>query len=239
MDDLAAVLHVRPVDVLINCTGRTSGSLAQLQAANIDWVRDVAQLCLRRGVRLLHLGSAAEYGASDDDLLTEETVTHPSSDYGRTKLAGTHTLLQAAEDGLGALVARPFNILGAGQPRNTPPADFAVAVAGLPAAGGTVRVRDSHLVRDFMGLPRVALDLLSLAQAPTWPPLVNVCSGRGVSFGELVQALAAVRGVHVTVVDTAPGGVPRAVGDPTALHRLVGPRAPEDLLDLARAVMSL
>ncbi len=238
MDDLGALFDARPIAVVVNCVGRTSGTLAQLKAANTDHARNLAVFCLRRGVRLIHLGSAAEYGTANVDLITETTATNPGSDYGRTKLAGTHELLRAADEGLEVVVARPFNILGVGQPPNTPPADFAAAVAALPPGGGTVWVRDSSLVRDFMGLTRVALHLLTLARAPELPRLVNVCSGRGVSFGDLVRALAAARDVEVTVVDTAPGGVPRAVGDPTALHRLVGAQAPEHLLNLARAVLN-
>ena len=238
MADLEGLLRERKVDTVINCVGTTSGVESAQQVANVDHTRDVADLCLRLGVRLLHVGSAAEYGDAGDGLLAEDTVPRPRSLYGRTKLAGTNELLRAAERGLDVIVARPFNVLGPGQPLNTPPADFAAAVNALPPSGGTVEVRDSSLVRDFVSLERLAKCLLALAATHSASPIVNVCSGRGVSFGELVQAMAAARGVDVTLVDTAPGGVPRVVGDPSRLHSLIGRTEPEATVDMARAALS-
>lgn len=243
--DLATVITERRVGTVINCVGASSGDQAALQAANVEHTRDVAEVCLDLGVRMLHLGSAAEYGACDDSLLTEDSVPSPQSPYGRTKLAGTEELLRAADRGLDVMIARPFNILGPHQPRTTPPADFAAAVNALTPPGGTILVRDSSLVRDFVSLERVADSLLALegldfSEATNAEgSVVNVCSGRGVSFGELVDAMAQARGITVTVVDTAPGGVPRAVGDPTRLHALIGRPRPEATIDLARAALRL
>ena len=238
MGDLGGLLRERKVGTVINCVGATNGDESEQRVANVDHARDVAELCLRLGVRLLHVGSAAEYGDAGDRLVGEDTETQPRSLYGRTKLAGTNELLRAAECGLDVIVARPFNVLGPSQPFNTPPADFAAAVNALPASGGTVEVRDSSLVRDFMSLERLAISLLGLAAVPSASGIVNVCSGRGVSFGKLVHAMAAARGVHVTIVDTAPGGVPRVVGDPTRLNALIGRAEPESTVEMARAALS-
>jgi len=54
-----------------------------------------------------------------------------------------------------------------------------------------------------------------------------------VSFRDLIEAMAEVRGVPVQVDDASPGGIPRVVGDPRLLFRLVGVREPQTVLELA------
>ena len=146
-------------------------------------------------------------------------------------------LLALAARGLEVTVARPFNVLGPGQSDQTPAGEFARAVRAL-SGPGELRVRDSSLIRDFVSLGWVASVVLALARVRSWSPVVNLCSGRGVSFAELIEAMAVVHGVApVRIVDTAPGGLPRVVGDPTLLQSLVGEQQPEGIADLARTAL--
>jgi nucleoside-diphosphate-sugar epimerase len=215
----------------------TSGSEEDLIRANVDFTRELGALCLRQRIRLVHLGSAAEYGAALDGIVRETTTTDPISQYGRTKLAGSTSLMALADDGLDVTIARVFNVIGPGQPLSTPIGEFAAAVRALPTSGGAVRALDSSLIRDFATRGRVAEVLLRIAQVPGRVPLVNVCSGRGLSFAELIMAMARVRGVRVRVEDTRPGGIPTVVGDPSTLQRLIGRLPVESADHLAHEAM--
>jgi nucleoside-diphosphate-sugar epimerase len=204
-----------------------------LQTANVELVERLARTCRDVGAGLVTLGSAAEYGAPVGPLAAESDQPKPTSPYGRSKLAATQTVLRHVDAGLRATVVRMFNLVGADRPGVDPISDFARAVSALPPSGGAVHPYDSSLVRDLMGLDRAADLVLDLCQHVGEAPLVNLCSGHGVSFRDLIEAMAAVRGVPVRVEDTSPGGIPRVVGDPRLLFRLVGQREPESVSELA------
>lgn len=166
-------------------------------------------------------------------MAAESDDTQPTSPYGRSKLAATETVLSHIGDGLRATVVRMFNLVGADRPGVDPISDFARAVNALPASGGAIHPHDSSLVRDLMGLDRAADVVLDLCEHMGEAAVVNLCSGRGVSFRELIEAMAIVRGVPVLIEDSNPGGIPRVVGDPRLLFRLVGGREPQTVSELA------
>lgn len=204
-----------------------------MHRANVELVERLARTCHEVGAGLVTLGSAAEYGAPVGPLAAESDPPRPTSPYGRSKLAATQSVLGQVDAGLCATVVRMFNLVGADRPGADPISDFARAVNALPASGGAVHPYDSSLVRDLMGLGRAADMVLDLCEHVGEAPLVNLCSGRGVSFRELIEAMAEVRGVPVRVEDTSPGGIPRVVGDPRLLFRLVGVQEPQTVRELA------
>lgn len=232
LDDLVK-LATRPGAVVLNAAGATSGGQTILHQANVALVERLAGTCMEVGTGLVTLGSAAEYGAPIGLLTAESDHPQPTGPYGRTKLTATHVVLRHIEVGLRATVIRMFNLVGAGRPGVDPISDFARAVSALPASGGTIYPYDSSLVRDFTGLDRAADLVLDLCQHVGEAPVVNLCSGRGASFRDLIEAMAAVRGVSVRIEDTTPGGIPRVVGDPGLLFRLVGVREPQTVSELA------
>jgi len=219
--------------VVVNAAGATSGDESTLHQANVEFVERLAGTCKEVGAGLVTLGSAAEYGAPVGLLTAESDQPQPTSPYGRSKLAATHVVLRHIEVGLRATVIRMFNLVGADRPGVDPISDFARAVNALPASGGAIHPYDSSLVRDLTGLDRAADLVLDLCEHVGEAAAVNLCSGRGVSFRDLIEAMAAVRGVPIRVEDTSPGGIPRVVGDPRLLFRLVGVREPQTVSELA------
>ena len=111
---------------VINACGRLRGDDRELQAANVDLARFVARAAAVTSTRLVHVGSAAEYGPPTTERLHEDHPTRPAGPYGRTKLHGTRAVLDVSEQG-GAVVARVFNPVGPGQPDHLPVAEFARA----------------------------------------------------------------------------------------------------------------
>jgi nucleoside-diphosphate-sugar epimerase len=239
-DDLAALLRDERVGTVVSCVGRTDGPEVELQEANVAVPTSIGEVCRNLDVRLVHLGSAAEYGQQPDAPVKETGAEAAGTLYGLTKLAGTRSLLDLADSGLRVTVARPFNLVGPAQPASTPIGEFARAVAQLRPPRGEIEVRDSSLVRDYLSLRRTAELVLALA-AVEGPRLVNVCSGRGLTFAQLITEMGEQRGIRTRIVDTAPGrsGIARIVGDPTLLHSTVGARAPESLVTLAALALRL
>jgi UDP-glucose 4-epimerase len=133
---------------------------------------------------------------------------------------------------------RIFNLVGANRRGVDPISDFAREVSSLPGSGGVVHPYDSSLVRDLIGLDEAADIVLDLCEHVGEAPLVNLCSGLGVTFRNLIMAMAEVRGVPVRIEDTSPGGIPRVVGDPRLLHHLVGVREPQTVRELAALVIA-
>lgn len=236
---LEAVAQALPVRAVVNCAGATRGSMEELEAANASFARELAEACRRQGWPLVHVGSAAEYGPVTGDAVTEGAPTSPATAYGKSKLTGSDAVAMERQRGLLATIARPFNVIGPGQPTWTPIGEFAAAVSAFGPEGGQLDVRDSTLVRDFVSRRVVAEVLLRLTDVTTPPPVVNICSGRPTSFRDVITAMARGRGLQVSIRDTHPGGLPRVVGDPTLLTDTVGPLPHPDLAELARQVFLL
>lgn len=232
-------------DVVVNAAG--SYRLDDAKAAtvaNYEVPNRLGWLAARSGWRLVHLGSAAEYGpgVAGPDLIGEDHRCLPRSIYGTTKLAGTLAVLRWREQGARAVVARVFNVVDVDLPEENPFHGIAAQVREAVRGGGTgeVGIGDPTTTRDVSRRSTIAAGIVALATAPdepALPPVVNVCSGRPTTFGDLAGALADHLGVRVAVRDL---GWPRGgqiVGDPGRLRSLVGFPYVDRLPDLARSIL--
>ena len=211
----AAIVGAAP-DVVVNCAGATSGSAEVLAAANITAVHTLVSVLLEfvgdQAPRLVHLGSAAEYGAVTEDAagvpVTEETVPRPAGLYGVTKLGGTRLVQLARAAGLDAVVLRLFNVVGAGAPADSLPGATAAQLRQLGAGGpgGSLKLGPLDAVRDFVDARDCADAVLAAAAAPVLPhDIINIASGTGVPARELVTRLLAVTGLDVIIREDAAG----------------------------------
>ncbi|WP_300612511.1 NAD(P)-dependent oxidoreductase [Trebonia sp.] len=246
---VASLVASAAPEVVVNCAGATSGSADALAAANITAVHTLVTALLqsraRVPARLVHVGSAAEYGAAEDGVPVAETaVPRPAGLYGVTKLGGTRLVELARTAGLDAVVLRVFNVVGAGAPEDSLPGHAAAQLRRLLAAanGTSLRLGPLHSVRDFVDARDVADAALAAAAAPSLPhAVVNVGSGTGVPARVLVQELLAASGCDVQVREDAPGSARTAGLD---WQQADITRAAEDLgwrprRDLAAAVRDL
>ncbi len=244
---VASLVASAAPEVVVNCAGATSGSADALAAANITAVHTLVTALLQSRVpaRLVHVGSAAEYGAAEDGVpVTETAAPRPAGLYGVTKLGGTRLVELARTAGLDAVVLRVFNVVGAGAPEDSLPGHAAAQLRRLLAAanGASLRLGPLHSVRDFVDARDVADAVLAAAAAPSLPhAIVNVGSGTGVPARALVQELLAVSGCDIPVREDASGSARTAGLD---WQQADITRAAEDLgwrpsRDLAAAVRDL
>jgi nucleoside-diphosphate-sugar epimerase len=205
--DMSRLLaDVRP-QVVFNLAGygvdRTERDPATMAALN---TRLVETLCERlagagddrwRGARLVHAGSALEYGRAAGRL-REEMPPEPSTEYGRTKLAGTDAVRSAGAAGLPCVVARLFNVYGPGEH----PDRLLASLLRAAFTGGRVALSTGTQRRDFTFVGDVSEGLLRLGLVPApRGNLVNLATGRLTSVRDFATVAAAAVGLDPGALD--------------------------------------
>ena len=183
--------------------------------------------------------------------LTEDHPLRPSSPYGVSKLAQELLAIRACRDGTATRIARAFNHVGPRQNPSFSASGFAKQIAEIEAGrrepemavGNLEAKRDVTDVRDTVRAYRAILERGQTARP------YNVCSGRAVVIGDLVEQLVARSRVRVRIrVDEArlrPNDLPIVEGDATRIREELGwtPQIPlertlDDLLEYWRSQIS-
>jgi nucleoside-diphosphate-sugar epimerase len=121
---IAGVLAEVAPDAVVNCAGATLGSTDVMARANITGTDTLihAMLLSKNAPRLVHLGSAAEYGrVRPRTPVSGQIPARPLGVYGATKLAGTRMVEPARSAGLDGVVLRVFNPVGSVRRRTAIP----------------------------------------------------------------------------------------------------------------------
>ncbi len=206
--EIAAMLTEVAPDVVVNCAGATVGGPEVMAAVNVNGTYALVRAMFLAAIpaRLVHLGSAAEYGRAEPGVpVTERAAPRPAGVYGVTKLAGTRLVELAASAGLDAVVLRVFNPVGSGAPDSSLPGRLAGELRRAQAHGTEVRLGPLDTVRDFIDARDVAAAVLAAAAVPVLPhPVLNVGSGQGVPVRAMVTELLAASGWTGTVHEDAP-----------------------------------
>lgn len=215
----AIVEEIKP-EAIVNCVRTGPEDPGAVQA-----LRALASAARRRNVRLVHVGSAAEYGeAGPVGRIGEGRRPRPLTAYGRAKAEATAEALAARMQGCDAVVGRVFNLVGPGEGEGTVAGAWAARIARAELVEGAV-VEVARAVRDFLDVRDAARALLVLAFASLRHPLYNVCSGRGIRTDDLVRRILRTAGVEVRVqavrrISKGTLGPARSVGSPTRMRSL-------------------
>jgi nucleoside-diphosphate-sugar epimerase len=173
-----------------------------------------------KGQRVVHVGSALEYGEIAGDL-AEDSDPNPTTLYGRTKLAGTFALRDAsAFTGVRGLTARLFTVYGAGEHRGRLLPTLLEARTHrepIPLSAGRQR-------RDFTYVEDVADGLLRLGALATPAPgeVVNLATGTLTEVRAFVVEAARVLGIAPERLDfgALPTRTEEMQHDPVSVRRL-------------------
>ena len=193
------------------------GSIALLDAAVAVGVK-----------RIAFSSSAAVYGASTSNVLTENLPLAPVNPYGATKAAFEQVLRAYAEaHDLTAIALRYFNVAGATErvtERHHPethllPRLMKAALEGVPFElyGNDYATPDRTAIRDYVHIADVAAAHLAAvehlaAEASRGFTAVNIGSGAGTSIREAIKAIEKASGARIEVQEH-----PRRAGDPPRL----------------------
>jgi nucleoside-diphosphate-sugar epimerase len=148
---------------------------------NTDLARSVADACAAvvapgwPGQHLVHTGSALEYGTARGDL-SEDTACTPTTEYGRTKLAGTLAVATVSSaSNLASVTARLFTVYGPGEHHGR----LLPSLLGVVDTGRPLDLTEGLQRRDFTFVEDVAEGLLRLGAAEPQPgTVVNLATGR-------------------------------------------------------------
>jgi NDP-hexose 4-ketoreductase len=231
LDLTAALRNLRP-DALVNCAGTTTGTRSELVASNVVATAHLLESLERSatGTRLVHIGSAAEYGPGEVGVpVTESADPRPVGPYGISKLCGTQLVTAAARAGkVEAIVLRVFNALGPGMAEDSLAGTaFRRATDALASGTDTIRMGPLDAVRDFVDVRDVAAAVVAAGGLRRFEaPIVNIGSGMGHSARELVQALAAALGFGGAISEEDEGSprsaeVPWQVADRSLAGRIL------------------
>lgn len=203
---LRSVLAAEQVSAVVNCAGRVSGPAGELVQDGVDLVARLVEVLgdSRAGTRLVHLGSAAEYGPVTTDLVAPAAPTCPGSLYGALKLAATHLVLDAvSRQRIDGCVLRVFNPVGAGAPASTLVGKVARHLVLDPRA--PLRLGSLAGARDYVAAADVAEAAILAATSQSVPALMNVGRGATTSTTWVVDELARLAGWSGELITDAVG----------------------------------
>jgi len=177
--------------------------------ANVEGLRIVLEAAANASVdRFLFSSSAAVYGMTDVDLVTEDTPCAPMSPYGETKLAGEWLVRAAGRaHGMATVCLRYFNVAGAALPKladegvfNLVPMVFDRLSRGESPLifGDDYPTADGTCERDYVHVVDVASAHLAAVRRLTADPatrlVLNIGRGEGASVAEMAAVILEVTG---------------------------------------------
>ncbi|TXK16273.1 UDP-glucose 4-epimerase GalE [Homoserinibacter sp. GY 40078] len=219
---------------------------------NVEGTRVLLAAMQEVGVgKIVFSSSAAVYGNTDQDLVTEGTPKSPTSPYGESKLIGEWLLRdQGVAAGLAHTSLRYFNVVGSGYPDlfDTSPHNLFPLVFDALVEGRTPRIfgddyptPDGTNVRDYLHVADLAAAHVAAAQAlasgAPLEPAYNLGSGDGASVRQIMDAVARVTGVDFTpeIAARRPGDPARIVASGELAARDLGWKMRHTLDDMVRS----
>ena len=229
---------LRGVDVVLHCAAygvdyRQSDFHIALDT-NVTASMRLAEQANLAGIRMIHVGTAYEYGA-EDGLLDEDRRLDPTGIYGVTKAAATLAVRDLARrTGAPIVVVRPFGMYGPWEGSHK----FVPMVMAASLTGQPVELTPGHQERDYLYVGDVVDACLALAVRTPFPAgaLLNICSGQGLSLRDLAGAAVAAIGGDPAVLrwgakDYRAAESMRVVGTGDRLRTLVDGFATTGLVD--------
>jgi len=182
-------------------------------------------------VTSLLVGSSGVYRQPErGQTISEGHGVAPTSDYSKSKLLQEMIAVGFGHEfGLPIVRARTFNLVGPGEPPGLVCSSFArqLAAAELGLSDATVSVGRLDSWRDFTDVRDAVAAYLLLGEKGRPGEVYNVCSGRAVQIGEILDRLLGLARVRARVVPKsarpeAPGDVDSQRGNYDKLHAETG-----------------
>jgi GDP-4-dehydro-6-deoxy-D-mannose reductase len=207
-----------PAETLLNNAVAQINVLEACRAADLDPV-------------ILVVSSAEVYGAAvpEDMPLTEQQPFRPANPYAVSKVAQDMLSLQYyLSYGMQVVRVRPFNHIGPGQSDRFVVSSFARQIAEIEAelADPTVLVGNLDAQRDFLDVRDVVRSYALVTRPESAGEVFNVASGVPWSIRSILDQLARLASVELTIQEDAtrmrPSDVPLLIGDASKLIHQTG-----------------
>jgi GDP-4-dehydro-6-deoxy-D-mannose reductase len=204
------ILDVSP-DYIYHLAGSPiEGSENSLEDLNFKFAKKIilSSKALGKEVKIILIGSAAEYGIiTEDDLPIKETYKpNPFNAYGKAKLKQTEFALENHTSNCKILILRPFNLFGPGMPDFLALGNFANQIIKFKQSAdysskfvlktGNIDVsRDYIFIEDFVEI----MWLLS-QKKKNYGKIFNVCSGESKNIKEILNKMISNSGLKIDLI---------------------------------------
>lgn len=220
-------------------------------SVNFKAVGRLAEIAKNSGIRyFLQSSTAAVYGISGSEEVTEESSTKPISPYGQSKLDAELALNEiSGSSNLSSLSLRFFNVLGSA---NNKLKDFSkdnlvpkvlekIRNGQQPEIyGDDYPTPDGTCIRDYVHVKDVSMGHLLAIDAMrkgVVPGVLNLGSGQGYSVKEVINKILEITNSNLTpkVVERRKGDIPKIIASIEKSKRTIGFSPKYDLDSMIRS----
>ncbi len=201
------------------------GAFESFVETNITGTLNVLEAARKHGSKVLLTSTSEVYGTAQYIPMDERHPLQGQSPYSSTKIAADH-IGEAFYRSFGVKVVsvRPFNTYG---PRQSTRAVIPTIATQILSGQETIQLGRLDPVRDFNYVKDTVSGFIALATCDAAVgQAVNLCSGVGVSIGEVAQKIADVIGKKVTITEDSARVRPPS----SEVERLVGSRGKMQML---------
>jgi UDP-glucose 4-epimerase len=229
LQDVDGCFHLAAVSAVERCRRDWPGSHAVNVASTVGLFDLVKPASLN--IPTVYASSAAVYGETDTEPLTEDQPVAPISAYGADKLAcELHARAGAATHGLRTAGLRFFNVYG---PRQDPASPYSGVISvftdrlahnrAVTIHGDGAQSRDFVAVSDAIEMCLRAMAHLQLGDLGT-ADVFNVCTGQATTVVEVARELARLFGRAPTIhhIPARDGDIRHSRGDPSRGATVLG-----------------
>lgn len=222
------VNDVRP-DAVVHLAGIAfvgHGSVDDFYQVNLLGTRNLMDALSKggHGKRGVVLASSANiYGNTRTSPISESTAPAPANDYAVSKLA-MEFMAKLFATQLPVAITRPFNYTGVGQD-----VKFLVPkiVSHFRQRAQRIELGNLDVARDFSDVRDVAAVYAALLDGRTiGGETVNICSGRAIALGDIIDMCSSITGHNLDVVVNAAfvraDEIKTLHGDPSRVQKLLG-----------------
>lgn len=248
-DEVARALDASAPDTIIHLAGiafapeANASPVRAFETNALGAMRLITKLAASGATRtrVLVVGSAEQYGQQDATAypIGETAPLRPLTPYAVAKAAQEMIALQAHRaTGLHIVCTRSFNHSGVGHGPSYLLPSLVRRVRSLPKQGGTLTIGNRTVVRDYLHVADVVDAYLALLESGKAGEVYNVCSGSGLTVGDLAERVLNRMAVTADISSDAsllrPIDVPILVGDNAKLRSTTGwapKRSIDDIID--------
>jgi GDP-4-dehydro-6-deoxy-D-mannose reductase len=205
---LARVKDSEP-EIIIHLAGRNHGTLEELLSGNVIETRNVldAASAIRNQVRVIVIGSSAEYGYAGSGPIPESAPLRPVGGYGISKvaadlLARSYFMVRH----LPVTVVRPFNLIGPGQSDTYVCGKIVKQVTEIEEGKREeINLSEIGSRRDFVDVRDLVYAIWGLASLPEFPDrcagkAFNAGSGKDHSVADILEIVRKITGKRYQVL---------------------------------------
>ncbi|HYC42804.1 MAG TPA: NAD-dependent epimerase/dehydratase family protein [Noviherbaspirillum sp.] len=208
-DQIASTVKQVEPDLVFHLAATFANDFDEAYAVNVEAARHLLEAVQGAGrpIRVVLIGSAAEYGVvqPDENPLREDRVLKPVSVYGLTKSWQTSLASLYAGRGVDVVVARVFNLDGPGLSDRLFVGRLQSQINDVKAGRkSAIELGPLDAVRDYVETGVAAEQILAIATCGATGEVFHVASGVPVSMRDLLKKYLAEHHLDESIVKAAP-----------------------------------